>query len=190
MFLIHQMSVSMFRLMGAIGRTIVIATTMGSTLVLFIVTLSGFVLAYPQVIPGAFTCISGVRQIFPCHDVVCEGCKCLRVCSAPIKRVGVSKSVAAITLLAAPQIHPWTIWGFWISPLMYAQQALSINEFLAGVHLHSAALLNPPASCAKHQVHVVLMRWSGCEVELLIMSNVVFVVQPAGRHHTATARWG
>ncbi|CAL8462536.1 g2069 [Coccomyxa elongata] len=76
MFLLHQMSVGMFRLMGAIGRTIVIATTMGSTLVLFIVTLSGFVLAHPQ-------------------------------------------------------IHPWTIWGFWISPLMYAQQALSINEFRA-----------------------------------------------------------
>ena len=54
MFLIHQMSVGMFRLMGAIGRTIVIATTMGSTLVLFIVTLSGFVLAYSQVISDAF----------------------------------------------------------------------------------------------------------------------------------------
>ncbi len=50
MFLLHQMSVGMFRLMGAVGRTIVIATTMGSTLVLFIVTLSGFVLAHPQVI--------------------------------------------------------------------------------------------------------------------------------------------
>lgn len=33
----------------------------------------------------------------------------------------------------ACQIHPWTIWGFWISPLMYAQQAISVNEFLAGV---------------------------------------------------------
>ncbi|KAK9906410.1 hypothetical protein WJX75_001426 [Coccomyxa subellipsoidea] len=76
MFLVHQMSVAMFRFMGAIGRTLVIATTFGSTLVLFIVTLSGFVLAYPQ-------------------------------------------------------IHPWTIWGFWISPLMYAQQAISVNEFRA-----------------------------------------------------------
>jgi hypothetical protein len=51
MFLVHQMSVAMFRFMGAIGRTLVIATTFGSTLVLFIVTLSGFVLAYPQVTP-------------------------------------------------------------------------------------------------------------------------------------------
>ena len=52
MFLVHQMSVAMFRLMGAAGRTLVIATTLGSTVVLFIVTLSGFVLAYPQVRPS------------------------------------------------------------------------------------------------------------------------------------------
>ncbi len=49
MFLVHQMGVAMFRLMGAIGRTLVIATSMGSLAVLVIVTMSGFVLAYPQV---------------------------------------------------------------------------------------------------------------------------------------------
>ena len=49
MFLVHQMGVGMFRLMGAIGRTLVIATSMGSLAVLIIVTMSGFVLAYPQV---------------------------------------------------------------------------------------------------------------------------------------------
>ena len=32
------------------------------------------------------------------------------------------------------QIHPWTIWLFWSSPLMYAMQALSVNEFTAGLH--------------------------------------------------------
>ena len=51
MFLVHQMAVAMFRLMGAIGRTLVVATTLGSTLVLAIVTMSGFVLAYPQARP-------------------------------------------------------------------------------------------------------------------------------------------
>ena len=52
MFLVHQMAVAMFRLMGAIGRTLVVATTLGSTLVLAIVTMSGFVLAYPQANPN------------------------------------------------------------------------------------------------------------------------------------------
>ena len=28
-------------------------------------------------------------------------------------------------------IHPWWIWGFWISPLAYAQNAVAVNEFLA-----------------------------------------------------------
>ena len=61
MFLVHQTSVGIFRLMGAIGRTLVIATTFGSILVLFIVTLSGFVLAYPQVLPG---CPSDFLRLF------------------------------------------------------------------------------------------------------------------------------
>ncbi|KAJ7522660.1 hypothetical protein O6H91_18G021400 [Diphasiastrum complanatum] len=28
-------------------------------------------------------------------------------------------------------IHPWWIWGYWSSPMMYGQNALSVNEFLA-----------------------------------------------------------
>jgi hypothetical protein len=27
-------------------------------------------------------------------------------------------------------IKGWWIWGYWISPLMYAQNAISVNEFL------------------------------------------------------------
>jgi hypothetical protein len=45
------------------------------------------------------------------------------------------------------QIHPWTIWGFWISPLMYAQQAISVNEFRAGVD--SPHCLTPALQRAK-----------------------------------------
>ncbi len=63
MFLVHQMSVAMFRLMGAIGRTLVTATTLGSTLVLFIVTLNGFVLAYPQV-----SIASALSVTLPCTN--------------------------------------------------------------------------------------------------------------------------
>jgi hypothetical protein len=28
-------------------------------------------------------------------------------------------------------VHPWWIWGYWISPLSYAQNAITVNEFLA-----------------------------------------------------------
>ncbi|GAQ91789.1 pleiotropic drug resistance protein [Klebsormidium nitens] len=34
-------------------------------------------------------------------------------------------------VIAKPQIHPWWIWGFWISPLSYVQQGMAINEFSA-----------------------------------------------------------
>ena len=27
-------------------------------------------------------------------------------------------------------IPAWWIWGYWFSPLMYAQNAVSVNEFL------------------------------------------------------------
>lgn len=34
-------------------------------------------------------------------------------------------------ILSQDQIPDWWIWGFWISPLSYAQNAIAVNEFLA-----------------------------------------------------------
>ena len=65
MFLVHQMAVGLFRLMGAIGRTLVIATSMGSIAVLVVVTMSGFVLAYPQV-PPQLCC--DLLHCHPCNE--------------------------------------------------------------------------------------------------------------------------
>ncbi|KAJ8497976.1 hypothetical protein OPV22_008528 [Ensete ventricosum] len=33
-------------------------------------------------------------------------------------------------ILSREQVKKWWIWGYWISPLMYAQNAISVNEFL------------------------------------------------------------
>ncbi|ERM97072.1 hypothetical protein AMTR_s00122p00119310 [Amborella trichopoda] len=33
-------------------------------------------------------------------------------------------------ILSREQVKKWWIWGYWISPMMYAQNALSVNEFL------------------------------------------------------------
>ncbi|KAG8051399.1 hypothetical protein GUJ93_ZPchr0001g31074 [Zizania palustris] len=33
-------------------------------------------------------------------------------------------------VLAREKVKKWWIWGYWISPLMYAQNAISVNEFL------------------------------------------------------------
>lgn len=74
-FFLHQMSLALFRLMGSLGRNMIVANTFGSFAMLIVMALGGYVISRDR-IPG------------------------------------------------------WWIWGFWISPLMYAQNAASVNEFL------------------------------------------------------------
>nr|XP_043623411.1 ABC transporter G family member 32 [Erigeron canadensis] len=77
-FFLHQMSISLFRLMGSLGRNMIVANTFGSFAMLIVMALGGYV-------------------------------------------------------ISRDSIPSWWIWGFWISPLMYAQDAASVNEF----HGHS-----------------------------------------------------
>ncbi|XP_072999974.1 ABC transporter G family member 48-like isoform X2 [Typha latifolia] len=74
-FFIHQMSLSLFRLIGSVGRTMVISNTIGLFLLLVVFCLGGFV-------------------------------------------------------ISKDDIQPWWIWAYWISPMMYGQNAIAINEFL------------------------------------------------------------
>lgn len=76
LFLISQMAYSLFRFIGAAGRTLTVASTFGAFALMIIFVLGGFV-------------------------------------------------------ISREKIPKWWIWGFWISPMMYGQNALSINEFLA-----------------------------------------------------------
>lgn len=45
-FLCHQMAIGLFRLMGAIGRSLVVAYTIAWLLFLLLILLSGFVLVH------------------------------------------------------------------------------------------------------------------------------------------------
>ncbi|KAG9158611.1 hypothetical protein Leryth_019216 [Lithospermum erythrorhizon] len=74
-FALHQMALSLFRTIGAIGRTEVVAYTLGTFTLLMVFVLGGFI-------------------------------------------------------ISKDDIAPWVIWGFYISPMMYGQNALAINEFL------------------------------------------------------------
>ncbi|KAJ7535346.1 hypothetical protein O6H91_12G029400 [Diphasiastrum complanatum] len=76
LFLVHQMSSSLFCLIAALCRNMVIANTGGAFSLLIIFTLGGFI----------------IRK---------------------------------------EKIPRWWIWGYWASPLMYAENAISVNEFLA-----------------------------------------------------------
>ncbi|KAM5547799.1 hypothetical protein ABKV19_001989 [Rosa sericea] len=74
-FLLHQMSTALFRLMGSLGRNMIVANTFGSFAMLVVMALGGYI-------------------------------------------------------ISRDHIPKWWIWGFWFSPLMYAQNAASVNEFL------------------------------------------------------------
>ena len=48
--------------------------------------------------------------------------------------------IITVFLCQTDNIHPWWIWGYWISPLMYAQNAIAVNEFLGKSWRHVSAL--------------------------------------------------
>ncbi|KAK4780230.1 hypothetical protein SAY87_016336 [Trapa incisa] len=45
-------------------------------------------------------------------------------------------------IIPKADIKPWWIWGFWVSPLSYAQRAVSVNEFTATRWMKKSALGN------------------------------------------------
>uniref|UniRef100_A0A6N2N7D7 ABC transporter domain-containing protein n=1 Tax=Salix viminalis TaxID=40686 RepID=A0A6N2N7D7_SALVM len=74
-FFLHQMSIALFRVIGSLGRHMIVANTFGSFAMLVVMALGGYI-------------------------------------------------------ISRDHIPSWWIWGFWVSPLMYAQNAASVNEFL------------------------------------------------------------
>ncbi|KAK2655148.1 hypothetical protein Ddye_008200 [Dipteronia dyeriana] len=75
LFGVHQMALSLFRFIAALGRVEVIANTLGTFTLLLVFVLGGFI-------------------------------------------------------VAKDDIQPWMIWGYYISPMMYGQNAMVMNEFL------------------------------------------------------------
>eukprot|EP00897_Mesotaenium_endlicherianum_P001116 jgi/Mesen1/11004/ME000098S10399 len=75
-FTLHQTGISLFRLISAVGRSMVIANTCGAFTVITLFLLGGFV-------------------------------------------------------IAKDYIHPYWLWGFYVSPLSYLMNCLTTNEFLA-----------------------------------------------------------
>ncbi|XP_050226195.1 ABC transporter G family member 39-like [Mercurialis annua] len=74
-FGVHQMALSLFRFIAALGRTEIVANTLGSFTLLLVFLLGGFV-------------------------------------------------------VARDDITPWMVWGYYVSPMMYGQNAIVMNEFL------------------------------------------------------------
>ncbi|PKA63442.1 putative pleiotropic drug resistance protein 2 [Apostasia shenzhenica] len=96
---VNQMASGLFRLIGALGRDLIVSSVFGSFALLVMIVLGGFILS---------------------HD----------------------------------NVKKWWIWGYWISPLMYAQNAISTNEFLG----HSWSHIIPPA---KERLGVLVLKSRG-----------------------------
>ncbi|CAK7353518.1 unnamed protein product [Dovyalis caffra] len=79
--LANQMSSALFRMMGALGRNIIVANTFGSFALLAVLVMGGFI-------------------------------------------------------LSRDNVKPWWVWGYWVSPMMYVQNAVSVNEFLGNSWRH------------------------------------------------------
>ncbi|XP_038696600.1 pleiotropic drug resistance protein 1-like [Tripterygium wilfordii] len=78
---VNQMASGLFRFMGALGRNVIVANTLGTCALLAIM------------VPGGF-------------------------------------------IISKDDIKPWWIWGYWFSPMMYAQNAIAVNEFLGNSWSH------------------------------------------------------
>ncbi|KAL0896904.1 hypothetical protein Bca101_080865 [Brassica carinata] len=74
-FCVNQMALSLFRFLGAVGRTEVVSNSVGTFTLLIVFTLGGFI-------------------------------------------------------IAKDDIPPWMTWAYYISPMMYGQTAIVMNEFL------------------------------------------------------------
>ncbi|GAB4850133.1 transcription factor [Ancistrocladus abbreviatus] len=96
-------------------------------------------------------------------------------------------------VLARPDVKKWWKWGFWISPLMYAQNAINANEFLG--HRWSKIL---PGETEPLGIKVLKSRgffahaywyWlgAGALVGFMLVFNVLYILaltylKPLGKH--------
>lgn len=109
----HQTALSLFRLMAAVGRTIVIASTLGTFAILIVFLLGGFIIDKGKWFLS-----------FPCSYIVTQQHDTLMDESILFPKFWFSSFVHI------DNVEPWMIWGFYISPMMYGQNAIAINEFL------------------------------------------------------------
>ncbi|KAK4800075.1 hypothetical protein SAY86_025440 [Trapa natans] len=89
LLLVNQMASGIFRLIGAVGRNMIVSNTFGSFVLLTLFALGGVV-------------------------------------------------------LSRDQVRKWWIWGYWISPMMYGQTAIVVNEFLGNSWSHVPANSTEP----------------------------------------------
>lgn len=106
-FGIHQMALSLFRFIAAVGRTEVVANTLGTFTLLIVFVLGGFIIAKSNS-SLSYLAVSIIQTLIYL----------------------ISNFESSFPFVPVDDIEPWMIWGYYISPMMYGQNAIVINEFL------------------------------------------------------------
>lgn len=125
--MINQMASALFRFIAALGRNMIVANTFGSFALLILLVLGGFILSRGMLQSLAFffildAILQAVRDIIPV-TAACNN----------------SLLITSISIVLTEDVKKWWIWGYWISPLMYSQNAISTNEFLGKSWSHVRA---------------------------------------------------
>ncbi|KAL5155241.1 Pleiotropic drug resistance protein 1 [Glycine soja] len=102
--LLNQMTSALFRFIAALGREPTVATTLAWLTLAILYSISGFVLSKG---------IENTNNPSP----------------SPIM-FWTNNAPSFIPLMPTDKIKKWWLWGFWISPMMYGQNAMVNNEFL------------------------------------------------------------
>uniref|UniRef100_A0A7N2R4K9 ABC transporter domain-containing protein n=2 Tax=Quercus lobata TaxID=97700 RepID=A0A7N2R4K9_QUELO len=83
-------------------------------------------------------------------------------------------------ILSKDDIKKWWIWGYWISPLMYGQNAIVVNEFLGENWRNGSTTEELGISVLKSRGFVTQAYWywigAGALVGFLLVFNIIFTL--------------
>lgn len=107
------MASGLFRLAAGLGRNVVVATTCATLALPVVMVLGGFIVAR-----GNFLVYFEYdpRNILRPTSLICK-----------------EKTICSFLL---EDVHSWWLWGYWVSPMMYGQNAIAVNEFLGNSWRH------------------------------------------------------
>ncbi|XP_059642943.1 pleiotropic drug resistance protein 1-like isoform X3 [Cornus florida] len=105
LLVISQTASGLFRFIGALGRNMIVANTFGTFALLILFTLGGFMIS------RGINCENYILELFFSY---------------------LKHWIMLLSTLfdAIDDVKSWWIWGYWMSPLMYGQNAILVNEFL------------------------------------------------------------
>jgi hypothetical protein len=102
MLAINQVAASLFRFIGGVARNMIVANVFAMLVMMAAIILNGFII------------IRGNNSSY--YKKKCKTPSFINLCS--------------LVYFSIDKVKKWWIWGYWISPLMYVQNAITVNEML------------------------------------------------------------